>query len=244
MAKVGSLWIGDGLGFVQRLCLTSFVYYGHEVSLYVYDMDMEVPAGVIKKNAEEIVPANKIFKHHGQLAAFSDYFRYKMIEKTDLMWVDADTLCLNKDFFEDIPFVFIKESDTLIAGGILKMPSDHAMTKQINVQANSLLPRLKSSSKSFKWAMLGPMLLTKMVNKFGLSSYAQPANLVNLLDHWSLGKTFWDPKSKDGILKGSEVAYCATFFTGSLRMQGFDTEQKLPKGSAIEYFAKKFGVSP
>jgi len=243
MAKVGSLWIGDGLGFVQRLCLTSFVYYGHEVSLYVYDMDMKVPAGVIKKNAEEIVPANKIFKHHGQLAAFSDYFRYKMIEKTDLMWVDADTLCLNKDFFEDTPFVFIKESDTLIAGGILKMPSDHAMTKQINVQASSLLPRLKTSSKSFKWAMLGPMLLTKMVNKFGLSSYAQPARLVNLLDHWSLGKNFWNPKNKDEIVKASEAAYCATFFTGSLRMQGFDTEQSLPKGSAIEYFAKKFGVS-
>jgi hypothetical protein len=242
MAAVGSLWIGPRLGFVQRLCLTSFVYYGHETYLYVYDMDMDVPAGVIKRNAEEIVPSNKIFTYHDQLAAFSDYFRYSMIQKTDLMWVDADTLCLNKNFFEDVPFVFIQESDTLIAGGILKMPSDHPATRQINTNAEAMLPKLKNSKQNFKWAALGPLLLTKIVNRFKLASYAQPAKLVNLLGHWSMGKDFWDPSKKDSILKDAEDAYCATFFTGSLRMQKFDTEQELPKGSAIEYFAKRFGI--
>lgn len=243
MASVGSLWIGDRLGFVQRLCLTSFVYYGHETYLYVYDMDMEVPDGVIKKNAEEIVPANKVFTYHDQLAAFSDYFRYKMIQKTNLMWVDADTLCLSKNFFEDAPFVFIKESDILIAGGILKMPSNHPATKQINSNAEAMLPKLKNGQQNFKWATLGPLLLTKIAKKFNLVSYAQPAKLVNLLEHWSMGKDFWDPAKKEDIVKDSEKAYCATFFTGSLRMQKFNTEQVPPKNSAIEYFAKKFGVA-
>jgi hypothetical protein len=243
MATVGSLWVGGPLGFIQQLCLKSFVHYGHTIRLYVYDMDMEVPPGVEKHDASEIVPESKVFSYHGQLAAFSDYFRYKMIQKEDIMWVDADTLCLTENFFEEDPFVFIKESDTLIAGGILKMKSTHQITKQINEQAEALLPRLKVKQKGFKWAMLGPLLLTKMVKRFDLSSYAQPASLVNVLSHWSLGKDFWDPSKKNDILNACEGAYCATFFTGSLRMNNFDTEQPLPKGSAIEHFAKKFGMA-
>lgn len=242
MATVGSLWVGGPLGFVQRLCLTSFVHYGHSIRLYVYDMDMDVPEGVEKRNASEIVPENMVFSYHGQMAAFSDYFRYKMIQKENIMWVDADTLCLTENFFENDPFVFIKESDTLIAGGILKMTNTHQITKQINEQAEVLLPKLKSKQKDLKWAMLGPLLLTKMVSRFGLSDYAQPARLVNVLSHWSLGKDFWDPKKRDEIIEACEGAYCATFFTGTLRMNKFDTEQPLPKGSAIEHFAKKFGA--
>jgi hypothetical protein len=242
MASLGSLWIGERLGTVQKLCLTSFIHYGHEVYLYVYDMDMDVPDGVVKRNAEEIVSADKIFTYHGQLAAFSDYFRYKMIQKANLMWVDADTLCLSKDFFEKTPFVFIKESSSLVAGGILKMPQSHKMTEQINSIADKLLPQIKLAQEKAKWAELGPVLITKLVKRFGLIEYAQPAKLVNLLDHWSMGKDFWDPKKKAQILDDAKSAHCATFFTGSLRMQKFDTEQPFPKGSAIEHFAKKFGI--
>jgi hypothetical protein len=242
MATVGSLWVGGPLGFVQRLCLKSFVHYGHSIRLYVYDMDMDVPEGVEKRDASEIVPENKVFSYHGQLAAFSDYFRYKMIEKENIMWVDADTLCLTENFFEDVPFVFIKESDHLIAGGILKMDNTHKITKQINEQADYLLPKLKAKQKDLRWAMLGPLLLTKMVRRHKLSDYAQPAKLVNVLDHWSKGSDFWDPTKTDEIIRDCSDAYSATMFTGNLRATGFDTEQTPPTGSAIEYFSRKFGA--
>ena len=122
------------------------------------------------------------------------------------------------------------------------MTSTHQITKQINQEADRLLPKLRSKQKTLQWATLGPLLLTKMVKRFALSHYAQPAKLVNVLDHWSLGKDFWDPEKAEEIISDCEKAYCATFFTGTLRMNGFDTEQSLPKGSAIEYFAKRFGV--
>lgn len=242
MAVVSSLWVGGPLGFVQRLCLKSFVHFGHDISLYVYDMDMEVPDGVRKLNAEEIVPSDKIFSYHGQLAAFSDYFRYKMIQKTGAMWVDADTLCLSDKFFEDDPFVFIKESDYLIAGGILKMPQNHPMTISINKKAERMLPQLKKAQTGSKWASLGPLLLTKLAEGFGVSQYAQPAKLVNVLDHWSKGSDFWDPSKTAEIISDCSDAYSATMFTGTLRARGFDTEQVPPPGSAIEYFSRKFGA--
>jgi hypothetical protein len=242
MAAVGSLWIGDGLGFIQKLCLKSFIHYGHTVYLYVYDMDMDVPDGVIKKSAEDIIPSDQIFTYHGQLAAFSDYFRYRMIKKTGLMWVDADTLCLSKEFFENTPFVFIKESNSLVAGGILKMPASHRMTEQINRIADKLVPEIMSAQEKAKWAELGPLLITKLVKRFGLIKYAQPAAMVNVVDHWSKSEDFWNPVKKDELIEMCDKAYCATFFTGALRMKKFNAEQKPPKGSALEHFAKKFGA--
>ena len=242
MAVVSSLWVGGPLGFVQKLCLKSFVHFGHNISLYVYDMDMDVPEGIVKLDANDIVPSDKIFSYHGQLAAFSDYFRYKMIQKTGAMWVDADTLCLNKTFFEDKPFVFIKESAYLIAGGILKMPKDHKMTTAINQKADKLLPKLQESQEKTMWAALGPLLLTDFAKAYRVTRYAQPAKLVNVLDHWSKGADFWDPTKTNEILDGCSKAFSATMFTGTLRARGFDTEQTPPRGSAIEHFAKEFGL--
>lgn len=242
MAVVGSLWVGGPLGFVQKLCLKSFIHYGHEVRLYVYDMDMEVPSGVTKYDASEIVPEDKIFKYNGQLAAFSDYFRYRMIKSQSIMWVDADTLCLSDDFFNTEDFVFIAESDTMAAGGILKIPANHVMLDKMINHSEEMLRVMKNTGNTKLWTMMGPSLITKMVNRYDLWKHAYPAEQVNLLDHWSKSEQFWDPNKKKEILEIADKAYCGTFFTGSLRMKKFDTEQTPPKGSAIEHFAKKFGL--
>jgi len=242
LATVGSLWVGGPLGYIQKVCLSSFVYHGHTINLYVYDMDMEVPEGVNKLDASEIIHKDSIFTYHGQYAAFSDYFRYKMIEVTGFMWVDADTICLTKDFFDNTNFVFIQESPYLIAGGILKMPKSHAITKTINQHTEKLIPQIKRFPDTEKWAVIGPLLLTKLVKRFRLEKFAQPAAKVNVLDHWSKGQDFWNPKKTSEILKLCEGAYCATMFTGALRAKKFDANQVPPKGSAIEHFAKKFGM--
>lgn len=242
MATVGSLWVGGPLGYIQKVCLSSFVYYGHTINLYVYDMDMEVPKGVNKLDASEIIPKSKIFTYHGQYAAFSDYFRYKMIQATGTMWVDADTLCLTENFFDKVDFVFIKESESLIAGGILKMPKAHTFTKMINQSTEKYIPKILAFPEREKWAVIGPLLLTKLVRRLGLEEFAQPAAKVNVLDHWSKGEDFWNPNKASEIIDLCKDAYCATMFTGALRAKGFDANQVPPKGSALEHFAKKFGL--
>lgn len=242
MAKVASLWVGGPLNKIQEVCLASFVYYNHETYLYVYDLDMNVPDGVVKLDANTIIPESQIFYYHGQLAAFSDLFRYRMIMDTGMMWVDADVICLTKDFFNEYPFVFIQESETLIAGGILKMPQDHNLTRVINKHTEDLLPQIKQAAEKGEWAVIGPLLLTKLVKKLGLEVYAQPASKVNLLDHWSKGIDFWNPDKTEELLEACEGAFCATAFTGNLRMQGFDVNKKAPEGSAIAILAERFGV--
>ena len=53
---IQSLWIGDSLSVMERLSLSSFLKNGHEVHLYTYGGVKGVPAGVVVKDAAEIVP--------------------------------------------------------------------------------------------------------------------------------------------------------------------------------------------
>ena len=107
MAKVSSLWLGNPLSIPHQIALSSFVYYGHEVKIYLYDMNLEVPDGVIKADANRILKEKEVFTHFGKYAAFSDLFRYAMILKTGEMWVDTDVFCFSKDFFEDAEYLFV-----------------------------------------------------------------------------------------------------------------------------------------
>ena len=122
------------------------------------------------------------------------------------------------------------------------MPQDHKLTRVINEQTEELLPQIRKFPDKEKWAVIGPLLLTKLIRRLGLDAYAQPASKVNVLDHWSKGEDFWNPDKASELIGLCQDAYCATMFTGTLRARGFDTNQTPPAGSAIEYFAKRFGL--
>lgn len=250
MAQVSSLWIGQPLTRAHKVALRSFVYYGHSIKLYVYDMSLDVPPGVVKADANTIVPESDIFIHYGKLAPFADYFRYVMIAKTGEMWVDADTICLSDYFFEDKEYVFIEEMSNFYAQGILKMPAESDLCKFLNERAHSLksqnIEKIKDNGFEGKaWIFLGPGLLTEAVKKFSLEHYSQPALLVNGLD-LSVGKEdpydlLWGPKNNGIMAERLSSSISATFFNSSLDWRGLSEEKNvLPKGSFIRDLEKKF----
>lgn len=96
MRDIHSLWVGDQLGPVEELCLASFVDKGHKVFLHAYS-DLWVPDGVSVLNARDLVPEDRIFRaKNGSLAAFSDYFRLKILRNYDAIWIDTDIFCLKE----------------------------------------------------------------------------------------------------------------------------------------------------
>lgn len=242
MSKVSSLWVGPEFTLIQKISLASFIYYGHEVTLYVYDLNLEVPRGVIKKDAREIIPESEIFYYHGSLAAFADCFRYKMIQDTGAMWVDADTVCFTDNFFDDVDTVFILEmsNPTTYAQGILKLPQHSQIVSDLVHESSRL--KLENPDRLI-WGSFGPWLLTDLVKKHGLQEYAIDSELVNLYSGCYDAPKFWDPKYKDEIVALSEKAYCGTFFSGGLSVfVGFTQEDKnrIVESSAIEFFYQKF----
>jgi hypothetical protein len=246
MADVSSLWVGSPLSLAHKIALSSFVYYGHNIKLYVYDMTLDVPPGVIKADANEIIPESEIFYHYGKLAAFADYFRYAMITRTGDMWVDADTICLSEYFFEDKEYVFIEELPGVYAQGILKMPQTSLLCNFMHKKSSRLRfenkpPDAKRRVKD--WSFLGPTLLTKAVKGYSLQSHAQPSIRVNGLE---LGKDspydlFWNPDSCGIMLDRVPGTVCMTFFNSIIDLSKMShVKNILPEGSFIWELGKKF----
>ncbi|MFT4769143.1 MAG: mannosyltransferase OCH1-like enzyme, partial [Glaciecola sp.] len=93
---VQGLWIGGALSTAEKLCIRSFQHHGHEFHLYVYDDVDGIPSGTIIKDANTVVPAERIFRYkdNGSVAGFANLFRYALLFANGGAWADMDMVCL------------------------------------------------------------------------------------------------------------------------------------------------------
>ena len=244
MANVSSLWIGSELSIPHKIALSSFLYYGHKVKLYVYDMNLDVPSGVIKENANNIIPFSEVFLHYGKYAAFSDYFRYAMIQKTNEMWVDADTICLSELFFDDRDYVFLEEAPKIYNGTLLKMPADSTLSRFLNKKSKALKGNNVSGNTIDSWDVwtyIGPKLVTEGVCLLSLQDKSVPAIEASVIEihHENPFDLLWNPKNTDSMLDRIGSATCLTYFNSWIDQKGFDKNQ-IPEGSVMQLLYSKF----
>lgn len=231
MANFGSLWIGNPLSKVEQTSLASFIYYGHSFTLFVYDMNIKVPSGVVKADANEIIPKSEIFKVQNSYGPFADMFRYTMIKKTGLIWTDTDSICLKHNWnFGDYIFGF--EEENRLCNAILKIP-----------QESKLIDFLIDNSVNFDkskiaWSEIGPLLVTRGVTELNLLGYAQPPEIFYPVHFWQWRK-IWLKQYKEEVLELCEHAHTLQIWNQFLNRQGVN-KNVLPKGSAIEYLYNKF----
>lgn len=95
--QVASFWFGAPLSCVERVCIQSFLDHGYVFHLYVLDMNIDVPDGVVVHDAREIYADETTENLTGgrrRMAVYSDIFRIHMLQKTDYVWVDLDIYCV------------------------------------------------------------------------------------------------------------------------------------------------------
>lgn len=231
MADFGSLWIGKPLSKVEQTALSSFIYYGHLFTLFVYDMDMKVPKGIVKEDANKIILESEIFKVQESYGPFADMFRYTMIKKTGLTWTDTDSICLKHNWeFGDYLFGF--EEPGRLANGILRMPQDSDLV-------NFLIKNSVNYDKTkIVWSEIGPLLVTKGAKKFNVLRHAQEPEVFYPIHFWQW-KKIWTKEHKQEVLDKCKNAHTLQIWNQFLNREGID-KNNLPKGSAIDYFYNKF----
>ena len=233
MANFGALWVGKPLSKIEQLCLASFVYHGHNVRLYVYDMDLEVPSGIVKEDANKIIPEKEIFIVDNSYGPFADMFRYKMIKETGLIWTDTDNVCMRPDW--EIPEYFFGlqgGSHELVAIGILNIPQDSSLIKDL-VSYSS-----KYNKNKIKWGEIGPNLLTELIKKYDLDKYVQPVKVFYPIDYWQW-KYLWDKRYFNLVKQLSQDSYTIQIWNQMLNRSGLDKD-RLPPGSAVDVYYRKF----
>ncbi|MFE3837259.1 hypothetical protein [Pseudogemmobacter sonorensis] len=102
---VASLWIGPRLHYINQFCLLSHVQQGHPTTLYCTEEVENVPEGVITRPATEIMQIDMDIVRQTSESFLSNVFRYKMIQKTDAIWIDCDALC-HRPFPEGMDHIY------------------------------------------------------------------------------------------------------------------------------------------
>ena len=167
---VNSMWIGNVLSDMENLCISSFLSYGYRFNLYVYEEVKNLPVGVVILDGNEILHKSKIFYYKnepgkGSFSAFSNLFRYALLQKHGGIWVDMDVVCVGR--FDE--FSSIALASQLNSNGtqtpttcFIKCPKNCDF---INYCFNQ---SLQKNFEELRWGEIGPNLIKEAVYKYSL----------------------------------------------------------------------------
>ena len=193
--RLNSLWIGERLGFVEKLCLVSALSHGHSFTLYSYSPDTlrGVPKGIELRDAREVMAIEKLLRcvERGAVALGADLFRYELLANNFGYWVDMD-FCFLKPIDFTGPYVFGWESDAKINNALLRIPYNSNMVRDLRSlpQPNrkppwfgpkrsmtyywNWLTKGNINVEDLPWGTFGPEMVTYLAKKYGVAHHAQP----------------------------------------------------------------------
>jgi len=202
--RLNSLWIGEHLGYVERLTMVSALSVGHPFTLYSYTPDKlcGVPDGVEVRDANEVVPYQTLARYFdgGWAALGTDFFRYAVQAKGLGYWVDLDLYFIRPiDFQEE--YVFGWENETSINGAVLRLPPDSGMVRELcGISHVNWKPPFYGARKTaifcwrrltegdirpenYRWGTFGPTFLTYLAKKYRLSNLAKERSVFHPVRH-------------------------------------------------------------
>jgi hypothetical protein len=205
--KVNGFWYGSELGDIEKLCINSWIKNGYEFHLWLYD-DIEVPNGVVVKNANDIVSLDQYFtytKGHTKNTpvAFSNLFRAHLLYKLSGLYVDLDVLCIQPQNFTE-RFVFTEQGNKLLYDHHLQTGHDEDYSLMAQVGTCLIYAQDKGEQIFEDWidwigslkttsvshGGLGPDLLTKLVIEYDFQEYVLPKWKYCPID-WESHKNIW-----------------------------------------------------
>ena len=167
--EFATFWQGE-LSPLEIACIRSFPRTGYPITVYSYCPISGLPDGVISANAEDIVPVEYlkrfIFDGKPNLSHFTDYFRYRLFQRTDSVWVDTDVLMI-RDFTESLPATILaRETQPVICGAFMRISRNDTHLDALVKATEALVDR------ELLWGQTGPLLLTKEFGKAALMRQA------------------------------------------------------------------------
>jgi hypothetical protein len=204
LGRLNSLWIGEQLGYIEKLTMVSALSVGHPFTLYSYTAEKlrGVPSGVEVRDANEVVPYPVLAYYFdgGWAALGTDFFRYAMQAKGLGYWVDLDLYFIRPIDFQD-EYVFGWEHETSINGAVLRLPANSDMVRDlcdirhVNWRPPFYGPRKTAifywrrltegdiRPENYGWGTFGPKFLTYLAKKYGIARRAKERSVFYPIRH-------------------------------------------------------------
>ena len=232
MATFRTFWNEGKLSPYEELCLRSFVAHGHRVILYSYST-MDLPSGIELVDAESIFSRKDVFYYKsgpgaGSVSAFSNLFRYRLLEEFGDWWTDTDVICLTDSMPSQELFFAYEDADS-INGAVLKIPQGHEFARTLRKEAAAL-------GTDFQWGQCGPRLITAVARRLGLDGHAAPLEKAYPL-HWTEALDVLFPEACERIEQKTRNSYFLHLWNEMLRRAVILKDIRPPRGS---FLASKF----
>jgi hypothetical protein len=241
-------WHGELTEF-ERVCIKSFVKQGFHTKIWSYT-NIQVD-GAESCDARLVLPEEHLTKYkqqhfevkdgskesHSSLAAFSDAFRWNVLNKFGGWWFDADCYCLKsseefKTLRENKPFISgLQEhgSPTVACGAFYA-------NQQISTK---LVERLNSLCKIYdynfpEWGMIGPLLISDIVQNENLQHLILSVESFYSIEASSTNY-YIDPSLKNSAKSLIVDSYLTHIWHSKLNLTNIDKNNP-PENSLLKEF--------
>lgn len=256
---LNSVWVGDRLGPLERLCVLSGLAAGHPFHIYSYEPDKleGVPPGAEVRDAAEVMGRERMtaYAECGSFVLGSNFWRYEMLRQGRGYWVDLDMLLL-KPFDFDQDYVFGREQEGSINTAVMLAPPDCPLIEDL-VQfpqrvrrppwfgavrsARYYLTRLRNGPlgvEDLPWGTFGPQMLSYFVSRHGLEKFSSPPAVFYPVS-WRNARCLYGPADEVEALL-SEDTHAIHLYNSQLRDLA---KAPPPPGSFMAKQFQKFGIS-
>jgi hypothetical protein len=120
----------------------------------------------------------------------------------------------------------------IVANGLLNAPKNSELIKVLVDISNDF------NKKDIKWGEIGPELLTEKIHQYELNRYIQDPDVFYPINYWEW-KDLFDPEKINHVLRRSSNSHTIQIWHQMLNREGID-KNDFPKGSAMDYFYKKY----
>jgi hypothetical protein len=258
LERLNSLWVGDRLGYIERLCLTSALAVGHPFTLYSYTPDAlrDVPKGVELCDARDVMPEEKLVRYSdsGAVQLGANFFRYALLMKGLGYWVDMD-FCFLKPLDFNIPYVFGWEYENWINNALLRIPAQSKMVHDLcNIPQTNRRPpwygpkstlryywnRLTKGDirvQDLPWGTFSAGMVTYLAKKHGVAEQAQgPAVFYPV--RWKDARALFGPTELVDQMITPETRAVHMWYS---RLVGL-VDKPPPRDSFIDVLCRKYGI--
>lgn len=250
--KFGTLWFGNQPTLLQHISWNSYIKHGHELSIFLYDMSIEVPEGAIKRDANEILLEENIFlpklyhdqenPEHAEFA-YADVFRIHMIKKEKLVWTDSDVVCLSDEWPSPEPYLFGNFSNFEMGRPEISGVNNDVLYINNDNVLNQLLDEFNYIPKDFNGnrGLTGPNLLSSVLIENNIAIEAKEESLFHPI-RWQGAHYFLDLDRLDECLQLTSNSLAVSFFHSAWSSNGLkipDINDE-PKNNYIGYLTKQY----
>lgn len=246
-------WAYGPFSQLETLSASSFVKLGYELVIWTYGDLPNAPQGASVADARSIFPEDRIFTYkNGSYAAFSNLFRYALLNSHGGLYVDTDVVALRPpEALPEHAFLVAERADHLLKPWRRRLKRAWSGTAPTALNPNvifnptpqpgniidlALAITDRYPKDLLEWGDNGPKLLTVLHDTFPKVSFqVMPPDFANAIDWWECPAQLLE--------SGGIIPPQATFlhcFNEMWRRGGTDKNAPFPADCMMAQMATRF----